>query len=196
MSKGMYEGMEGMPRFSPEKVVAELKGLGITHIVYLTDFMTGLIVDRMIKSSPEVTLVSVSREGEALAIAAGLWMAGKKPIVVQQNSGFLESGDSVTGIAVELQAPILMLLGYRGFSYDRSVKKLDAPGRYIEPVLDAMEIPYHVLETDEDIPKITELQRQAEKLRRPTAILVAWQSPLVQWPASPWEKKLLASQKR
>lgn len=188
--------MEGIPRFSPDKVVAELRNLGITHVIYLTDFMTGVIVDRLIKSCPEITLISVCREGEALAIAAGLWMAGKKPIVVQQNSGFLESGDSVTGIAVELQAPILMLIGYRGFSHDRSIKKLDAPSIWIEPVLKAMDIPYHVLETDDDIPKIAELQHQAETSRRPTAILVAWESPLVQWPASPWEEKLLASQKQ
>lgn len=193
MSKGMYQGMVGLPRFSPEKVVTELKGLGITHVIYLTDFMTGLIVDRLIKSSPEITLVSVCREGEAQAIAAGLWMAGKKPLVVMQNSGFLESGDSVTGIAVELQAPILMLIGYRGFFYDRSVKKLDAPSIYIEPVLKAMDIPYHIIETDDDIPKITELQLQAEKLRKPVAALIAWESPLVPWPASQWEEKLMAA---
>ena len=46
-------------------------------------------------------------EGETFAIAQGLLMGGKKPVVCIQNTGFFESGDSIRGIWIDLKLPIL-----------------------------------------------------------------------------------------
>ena len=49
-------------------------------------------------------------------VAAGLLWGGKQPVVMHQNTGFFESGDSVRGLALDLELPIVMLLGYRGWN--------------------------------------------------------------------------------
>ena len=60
-------------------------------------------------------LITVTREGEAFAIASGLWLGGARPLVVIQNTGLLESGDSIRGTAVRMAAPIPILITGRGY---------------------------------------------------------------------------------
>ena len=65
---------------------------------------------------PAVRLVTVAREGEAFAIAAGLWIGGARPLVVIQNTGLLEAGDSLRGTAQRMAAPIPVLVTGRGYA--------------------------------------------------------------------------------
>ena len=57
------------------------------------DFFTGVpcsflapVINRVI-SGPEYDYVSAVSEGEAIAIAAGAWLTGRKTVVMMQNSG-------------------------------------------------------------------------------------------------------------
>ena len=94
-------------------VLDELGRCGVTHIVWLPDSETGFMYERMLES--QFTLVPVCREGESMAIAAGLIMGGKRPVVLIQSTGLYESGDSVRGLCLDLQLPLLLMIGYRGF---------------------------------------------------------------------------------
>ena len=84
---------------SPERVIQEFKDNGVTHVVYLPDSETNWMYQLM-EAEPSFDLVSVTREGESIAIAAGLIAGGKKPVVLIQNTGMFESGDSIRGIAL------------------------------------------------------------------------------------------------
>ena len=55
-------------------------------------------------ATPGLTLVRVCREGEAWAIAAGLWIGGARPLVVIQNTGLFESGDSLRNALLRSRA--------------------------------------------------------------------------------------------
>src|SRR3972149_12284559 len=90
------------------RILDELKGCGVTHIVWLPDSEARFMYDA-IMSDPDLTLVPVCREGEAIAIAAGLRLGGKEPVVLHQNTGFFEAGDSVRGVALDLRVPLLLL---------------------------------------------------------------------------------------
>src|SRR6266545_3110558 len=94
-------------------VLSELRECGVTHIVWLPDSETGYMYEAM--RSSELTLVPVCREGESMAIAAGLIMGGKRPVVLIQSTGLYESGDSVRGICLDLHLPLLFMIGYRGY---------------------------------------------------------------------------------
>src|SRR3546814_17745153 len=59
-------------------------------------------------------LVGVGREGNACSIAAGLHTGGRKPMILIQNTGMLESGDSIRGWLMGLNVPVVLLVGYRG----------------------------------------------------------------------------------
>ena len=59
-----------------KRILDELKKCGITHIVWLPDSGSQFI-NEVIKSQYEITWVPVCREGEAIAVAAGLLLGGK-----------------------------------------------------------------------------------------------------------------------
>src|SRR5437870_1903755 len=54
------------------------------------------------------------RGGEAFAIASGLWVGGRVPVVLIQNTGLLETGDALRGTAMRMRVPLVCLVTYRG----------------------------------------------------------------------------------
>ena len=94
----------------------------------------------------------VTREGETFAIALGLLMGGKKPVVCIQNTGFFESGDSIRGIWIDLKLPILALVGYRG--WEGGGPSADSAATFLEPVIKAWGIPYEIVQTDDEVAEV------------------------------------------
>ena len=76
----------------PASVVAELKKNDISHVVWLPDSETNFLY-LLLKEEPDLSLITVTREGQAFSISAGLVIGGKKPVVLIQNTGLLESSD-------------------------------------------------------------------------------------------------------
>ena len=76
-------------------------------------------------------LVRVCREGEAWAIAAGLHLAGRRPLVMIQNTGLFESGDAMRNVLFDLRLPLSAIVGYRSFLIPNST---DSAKRFTEPV--------------------------------------------------------------
>jgi len=121
-------------------------------------------------SQHEIALVPVCREGEAIAIAAGLTLGGKNPVVLHQNTGFFESGDSVRGLALGLRLPLLLIIGYRGWRRNEPVT--DSAAIFTEPILDTWNVKHYLVETDEDVEMISIGYKETHETKRPVAILV------------------------
>lgn len=152
-----------------KRVLDELRKCGITHIVWLPDSEARFMYDAMI-SQQDITLISVCREGEAIAIAAGILLGGKKPVVLHQNTGLFESGDSIRGLGLGLQLPLLILIGYRGWRRDTPIT--DSAAIFTEPILDTWGIKHYLVETDEDVEKISTGYKETHETKRPVAILI------------------------
>ncbi|HEV7391486.1 MAG TPA: thiamine pyrophosphate-binding protein, partial [Burkholderiales bacterium] len=90
---------------SPETVLAQMKKHGVTHVVWLPDSETNWLY-LLMQAEPTLTLVAVSREGVAASIAAGISAGGKKPLILIQNTGLMESGDSIRGWLLGLNIPV------------------------------------------------------------------------------------------
>ncbi len=153
----------------PAAVVEELKKNNISHVVWLPDSETNFMY-QLLTNEPTLDLVPVCREGETMAIAAGLWVGGKRPIVLIQNTGIFESGDSIRGLGLDINQPLVMLVGYRGWS--RHGITNDSAARFIEHILHAWGINYYLIETDEDADRIGVAIQEAERTQRPVAVLV------------------------
>ena len=153
----------------PAAVVEELKKNDISHVVWLPDSETNFMY-QLLTNEPTLDLVPVCREGETMAIAAGLWVGGKRPIVLIQNTGIFESGDSIRGLGLDINQPLVMLVGYRGWS--RHGITNDSAARFIEHILHAWGINYYLIETDEDADRIGVAIQEAERTQRPVAVLV------------------------
>ena len=153
----------------PASVVEELKKNNISHVVWLPDSETNFMY-QLLTGEPSLDLVPVCREGETMAIAAGLWVGGKRPIVLIQNTGIFESGDSIRGLGLDVNQPLVMLVGYRGWS--RHGITNDSAARFIEHILHAWGINYYLIETDKDADRISVAIEEAERTQKPVAVLV------------------------
>ena len=124
----------------------------------------------LMQEEPSLDLIAVSREGQAFSTAAGLSVGGKKPIILIQNTGMMESGDSLRGWGMGMNIPVVMMVGYRG--YTRHGVNQDTAATYTERFLNAFGIQYYLVENDSDADRISVAFAEAERTKRPVAILV------------------------
>src|SRR5262249_38921253 len=96
----------------PETLIEEFKKNGVTHIITIPDSETNYLYELM-KEQPWLDVIPTAREGETFAIALGLQIGGKVPVVLIQNTGMMESGDSIRGMALDAGFPLVMVIGYR-----------------------------------------------------------------------------------
>ena len=154
---------------NPETVLAEMKKNGVTHVVWLPDSETNWLY-MLMKNDPDLDLITVSREGQAFSVAAGLSVGGKNPIILIQNTGMMESGDSLRGWCLGMNIPVVMMVGYRG--YTRHGVNSDTAATYTERFLNAFGIQYYLVENDSDAERISVAFEEAHQTKRPVAILV------------------------
>jgi sulfopyruvate decarboxylase subunit alpha len=160
-------------------VIDELLACGITHAVWLVDSETGSMYDALVaaEQSGRLTTVPVCREGEAIPLAMGLLIGGKRPVVIIQNTGLFESGDALRGQAIDYELPLVMLIGYRGWRADAAAI-VDSAATFLEPVLDAYRVPHWLLQGHNVHELVRQAVDEAERRRGPVAILVPgeWES--------------------
>ena len=154
----------------PETVLAEMKKNGVTHVVWLPDSETNWLY-LLMKEDPSLTLVGVNREGLAFSAAAGIAAGGKRPLILIQNTGLMESGDSLRGWAIGLNVPVVLMVGYRGWT--RHGVNSDTAAVYTERFLNAFGVNYYLVEGDADAPRISIAFEEANRTKRPVAVLVA-----------------------
>jgi sulfopyruvate decarboxylase TPP-binding subunit len=155
---------------SPETVLAQMKKNGVTHVVWLPDSETNWLFVLM-EADPSLTLVGVNREGLAFSAASGIYAGGKTPLILIQNTGLMESGDSLRGWAIGLDVPVVLMVGYRGWT--RHGVNTDTAADYTERFLNAFGVRYYLVEGDADAARISTAFEEAKKTRRPVAVLVA-----------------------
>lgn len=157
---------------SAQQIVEALKAEEITHAVGVPDNGSARIYD-LLRSDPDIEVITVTREGEAFAIAAGLYVGGKHPVILIQNTGFLESGDAFRGTVFNMGVPVVVFIGYRGYhNRDADGGWVDSVATFLEPTLKAWNLPYQLLETDADIPCIPRAFEAAAATSAPTAVLL------------------------
>ncbi len=154
---------------SPDIVLAEMKKHGITHVVWLPDSETNWLYTLM-KADTSLTLVTVPREGLAFSCAAGIHIGGGKPVILIQNTGLMEAGDSLRGWTLGMNIPVVLMVGYRG--YTRHGVNKDSAATYTEPFLNAFQVQFYLVENSSDAPRISVAFEEAQKKQRPVAILV------------------------
>jgi sulfopyruvate decarboxylase TPP-binding subunit len=154
---------------SPETVLAEMTKNGVTDIVWLPDSETNWLY-LLMQAEPSLRLVGVSREGHACSIAAGLAAGGRKPMILIQNTGMMESGDSIRGWLLGLNIPVVLMVGYRGWT--RHGVTTDTAATYTERFINAFGLNYYLVESDADANRISVAFEEAAKTQRPVVVLV------------------------
>ncbi len=173
-------------RSSPvQTILATLETEGVTHVTGVPDNTSGPLFDALVEH-PTIRLVRITREGEAFALASGLWMGGGSPLVVVQNTGLLESGDGLRGTAVRMGVPLPIVVTGRGYAKmeraglspdaERTRELLTRPdvdsvALLAEPTLTAWGIPFERA-GGPTAPALAGTIRRARLEERPVALVV------------------------
>ena len=155
--------------YPADAVVKILVELGISHVVWLPDSAMGPW-ETALEQSSALELVRVTREGEAWAIAAGLQLGGKRPLVMIQNTGLFESGDALRNVLFDLGLPLLAVVGYRSALVPNST---DSARRFTEPILRAWGLDYVVVSEPAELPQMAEHFGKCLREGKPGVVLVA-----------------------
>ena len=75
---------------------------------FLTPLINGVIGGRALR------YVGAASEGEAVAIAAGAWLAGRRTVVMCQNSGLGNAVNPLTSLNAPFRIPTLLVTTWRG----------------------------------------------------------------------------------
>ena len=128
-----------------------------------------------LEGRPEVVYQVASVEAEAVAMAAGATLAGRKAIVMLQNSGLGNCVNPISSLLAPFQIPLLLLVSHRGLdAVDKKAPQHDMMGRITHDLLALLDVP-SVTMPNETQPALdtfrTSLQR-AQAENRPHAVVL------------------------
>lgn len=118
------------------------------------DFFTGVpcsfltpVINRVI-SRTDLDYVGAASEGEAMAIAAGAWLAGRKTFVICQNSGLGNTVNPITSMNWPFKIPTLMIVTWRGQPGLKDEPQHELMGQIVATVLDDIDVEYVMFPTE------------------------------------------------
>ena len=128
------------------------------------------------KRHTHLTLFSATREEEAIGIACGAYLGGKRAVVMMQSSGFGNIPNALASLATPYQIPFLMIISERGSLGEYNSVQVPIT-RVIRPTLDALGIPHYTLSREDEVDFVVRrLTSQAFNTQTPAAIIL---SPLL-----------------
>ena len=157
--------------FSGEEISQFLVSLGVTHVVGLPDSTLGPW-EGALSSTDGLSLVRVCREGEAWALAAGLYLGGASPLVMIQCTGLFESGDALRNVLYDFGLPLYAVIGYRSY-LNQSTLPGDTCLTFTEPILKAWNLDYRLIVDSKQIEDIREHYTSCLRDQRPGVALIA-----------------------
>ena len=110
------------------------------------DFYTGVpcsfltpLINRVI-GSPNLDYVGAASEGEAVGIAAGAWLAGRRTVVMCQNSGLGNAVNPLTSLNFPFRIPTLLVVTWRGQPGIADEPQHELMGQITGDVLDVIRV--------------------------------------------------------
>ncbi len=144
------------------------------------DFYTGVpcsfltpVINRVIGDT-RLDYVAAASEGEAVAIAAGAWLAGRRTVVMCQNSGLGNAVNPLTSLNHPFRIPTLMIVTWRGEPGLKDEPQHALMGPITPALLDTIRVPHRPFpEADGDVqPRLAEAEETMEATGLPFALIM------------------------
>lgn len=140
-----------------------ISALPETWLVYLL---------QLAEDDPEMCMVEVAKEEEAIGIAAGAYFAGKLNALLMQNHGFFGSINGIVSLALLYRIPLLMLIAHRGHIGEPYPWHTQG-GILTEPVLRGLGLPFeYVRDPHKAAQQIREALTFSQSSLSPVALLL------------------------
>ena len=156
-SKLIYEALKACD----VKIMSALPETWLVHLIHMAD------------ADPDMTLVRIAKEEEAVGISAGAHLAGVNSALLMQNHGFLAAINPIVSLALLYKIPLLMLISYRGHMGEKDPWQTQG-GMATEPILRALNIPiWHLHDSTTIYRRIKDAQTLAHASLHPVAVLLS-----------------------
>ena len=164
-------GANGGP--SGASILREIGASGIEYVVSVPDITTSEGLLRPLASGAGPKLIRICKEDEGVGICAGLAHCDKRALLLIQQTGMLDSINAIRGVAVEYSLPVCMMVGLLEKEPGVPPRQSKSYGvRIVEPILEAMGIAYHEIESEADVAKIRPAIDQAYAQSKPVVLLI------------------------
>jgi sulfopyruvate decarboxylase TPP-binding subunit len=154
------------------RMVAGLKQAGINFVSYIPETRLSEILPVM-KADPSFTLAPVSSEAEAVGIAAGATLGGKRAAVYMEGTGLFVSAYNLLTVGERYGVPMLLLVAYVGsFDDQRNSFLFSHYGIKTLGLLKTIGIEHVVIDSGDHLEaRIKDAARMMNALKLPVALL-------------------------
>ena len=154
-------------------LIAALKRARIEFVISVPDIVTSQHLLWPIAADPDIRLLRICKEDEGFGICAGLAACDIRSVLLIQHTGLLDSINALRAVGIELETPLCLLVGLQGRQAGAPPRVSAEYGvRIVEPILDAMGVPYRLVETETDVACIPSLFDEAYDKSCPTVVLL------------------------
>jgi sulfopyruvate decarboxylase subunit alpha len=151
------------------RVADELAAAGVRLVASLPDNWVMDLIDT-VEHDDRFVHVPVNREESAIGLCSGAFMGAMGSAALMGASGFMTVVYAITKINYTYEIPLFLMATLRGAVGDQH-KHHVSNGLYLLPVLDAINMPYRIIDRAEDIGFISRCYRHTRIYGRPTAVL-------------------------
>ncbi|MEM9539237.1 MAG: phosphonopyruvate decarboxylase [Cyanobacteria bacterium P01_E01_bin.42] len=99
-------------------------------------------------SDSQTDYIGATSEGEAIAIAAGAWLGGRKSTVICQNSGLGNTVNPLTSLNYPFRIPLLFVTTWRGQPGLNDAPQHELMGQITGELLSLMKVPNRIFPKD------------------------------------------------
>jgi sulfopyruvate decarboxylase alpha subunit len=152
------------------RIADELASCRVKLIASLPDNWLMDVIS-VVRHDERFTHVPVNREESAIGLCAGAYMGAMGSAALMGASGAMTVIYAITKINYTYEIPLFLILTLRGAVGDHH-KHHVSNGLYLLPVLDAIDLPYTIIDRSQDIHLISDCYHHSRTFSRPTAVLL------------------------
>lgn len=146
------------------------KAAGFDHVLTVPCSILQQWYDPAAEGSPKT--VYLSREEEGVGLATGLYAAGRRPLLMIQNSGLGNCMNALCSLAVAYGVPLVVAVSLRGDELDDNPVQVPI-GNATEHLIRAIGCEFTTLtKAEEAEPALTAMRMKAESEGRPHFVLL------------------------
>lgn len=155
-------------------IIAALKQAKVEFVAAVPDIWTSSGFLWPLSRDRELRLIRLCKEDEGVSICSALAYCDRRAVLSMQSTGLLDSLNAIRAIAVEYEQPVCMLVGLLGRNQEKPLDETQVYGvRIVPKILDAMNVDYVIVDTQDDVAAIAPAIETAYARSRPVVILIA-----------------------
>jgi sulfopyruvate decarboxylase subunit alpha len=156
---------------SPAVQIADaLASCGVKLLASLPDNWLMDVIET-VKRDDRFIHVPVNREESAIGLCSGAYMGAMGSAALMGASGFMTVVYALTKINYTYEIPLLLLATLRGAAGDHHKHQV-SNGLYLLPVLNALSMPYRIIDDPDDIALIPRCYHHTRTYSRPMVVLL------------------------